>query len=323
MAKKSVKSEKLTKAQLNSLSTVGISGAKTAEEARTIMIEYLVKNEIEDCDDDSFEDLFEMVEAIYEDSDEEMEAAVEEMEAEEIEEDEADEEDDEDEDDEEIEDEEDEEEIEAKLKKQAKKERKKNDTVQNKKQKKVKVKFDPKNNPEDAKIFDPIVELFEENGVSVETNILTNKGITVFAKNENSKKVIIAFFGSKFVDGELIGKVNIPTIKDEDTLAEIFGDDVETKMEGNCRISRDVSFEELLATIKLKWELFEGIVSKLIKKDEKLGKNRKKMEDNLKAEKVAKATKKKVVKKEASEDVDVKKSTTKKKATKKKATKKK
>ena len=61
MAKKKANGKKLDKKMLAKLEEVGITKVTTEEEAKAKMIAFLKKNDIDDCEDDSLEDLYEMV----------------------------------------------------------------------------------------------------------------------------------------------------------------------------------------------------------------------------------------------------------------------
>ena len=266
----------LTKDQIKSLAKVGITKVETQEVASEKMIAFLKKQEITGVEDDGFDSLLEMVEAMYEGSEDGNDKLAEEVVADEkksskkkvavIEE-------------------EKEEEIEEKPKKKSslpakkeaapiKKEAKK-DAV-----KKVSKRLDPLNNEEDAAKFEPLKKAL---GAKFEYNFIVNGGITAKYLGKNVKKNFLSIDSPKVVDGEIVGRVYLSSIRDEKKLRKLFGDDFEIKKSwSNNLLVVDVPLKELISIIKTKKEEFQEIVDSLFKKDEKLGKSRQKMEDDLK-----------------------------------------
>ena len=294
---KKVKTEKLTTAQIKDLDGVSIKGVKTVEEARKKMIAYLNKQEIDDVDEETYEALYDMVEAIYDDTDEALDAAVEEVddEVEEVE-------DDSDEVDDEVDD----------LEDTAEKEEKENDKVQKKTEttakkatekkekakgtKKPSKRLNPLENKDDAARYDELKKVL---GADFEYNFIANGGVSIKYLGKNSKKVFLSFDSPKVnKEGEVVGRVYLSSVKDEEVLQELFGEDIETKKSwsGNILII-GMSISELASSLKTNKKAFDNVIHNLTKKDEKLGKNRAKMEEDLKKENKAKATKAKSAKK--------------------------
>lgn len=307
--KKSESAEKLTPAQIKELAKVGIT-ASTMEEARTKMIDYLKKQDIDDVEDESYQELYDMVDAIYDDTEEAIDAAADELDDEE--DDTTDESDDEEEDDEEEdesdEDEEEDEEDEEEIEEQAEVEQKANDKKQKKVEKKVEKKakekvekkptkrLNPLQNDDDAAKYAPLKKVLS--GSEFEFNFIANGGVSVKYLGKNSKKVFLSFDSPKVTkDGEIVGRVYLSSVKDEEVLKNLFGEDIETKKSwsGNILIV-GISINELADALKTNRKAFDEVLANLSKKDEKLGKNREKMEAELKKENAEKATKKKSVK---------------------------
>lgn len=326
MAKKTKKVEKLTKAQAKKLSEIGIE-AKNMEDARTQMIEFLAKNDIEDVDEDPFDELYDMCAVMYEDSEEEMDDMVEE-EVEEEDEDESDDSDD-DSDEDEDEDEEDEDEEPApkkskkskkspvKKEKPAKKDKKKADKPAKKEKKSRAKRLNPKENKDDAAKYDVLKEALSEMG-EFAFNFIANGGVSVKYLGKNASKVFFSFDSPKVAaDGTITGRVYLSSVKDEEVIYQLFGDEIEIKKSwsGNLLVT-DFSLEDLAQAITDNSEEFEKVLQTLGKKDEKLGKNRDKMEKDLKASKKAKATAKKKAKPAKEEAEEPKKSKKSKKAAK-------
>ena len=330
MAKK--QTTPLTKEQIKSLSKVGISGIETVEQGREAMIAFLKKNDISDVNDESFEDLYEMTEAMYEEPEAEDEKPepkktakkkVAEPEAEEEEDD--DEEDEEEEvkpkksakkeeektepkkttkkkvevEEEDEEDEIEEEEEEVKPKKSAKKEedeKPKKAAVKKDKVTKVSKRLDPLNNEEDAAKYDGLKKVL---GDKFEYNFIVNGGVSVKHIGKNNKKVFLSFDSPKTNDkGEIIGAVYLPIVREEDKLIELFGEDFKIKKywSGNL-LMFDIPLKSVVDSIKENRASFDKILQILIKKDDKLGKNREKMESDLKKGNVKKEEVKLVKKK--------------------------
>jgi len=281
------KTEKLTTAQVKDLDGVNIKGVKTTEEARKKMIAYLKKQEIDDVEEETYEELYDMVEAIYDDTDEALDAATEELD---------------DEVDDEIDD----------LEDTAEKEEKANDKVQKKTEttakkatekkekakgtKKPSKRLNPLENKEDAARYDELKKVL---GADFEYNFIANGGVSIKYLGKNSKKVFLSFDSPKVnKEGEVVGRVYLSSVKDEEVLQELFGEDIETKKSwsGNILVI-GMSISELASSLKSNKKAFDNVISNLTKKDEKLGKNRAKMEEDLKKENKAKATKAKSAKK--------------------------
>jgi hypothetical protein len=315
--KKKSTGKSLAKDVLAKLGKVGITGVKTEDEAKAKMIEFLQKNEIDDCEDDSFEDLYDMVEAMYDGSEEEMndiaseksESAESEDEEEDEDDEEEDEDDDEEEDDDEDDEEEDDEEEDDEEEDDAEEVEKANDKKQKTAVKKATTKakttakakgekskskrLNPLENAEDAKKYDGLKKVLGED--EFEFNFIANGGVSVKYLGKNSKKVFLSFDSPKVTkEGEILGRVYMSSIRDEDVLQRLFGDEIETKKSwsGNILII-GMPLDELVETLENNWDEFEAVLGTLTKKDEKLGKNRKKMEDDLKQTSKKKATEKK------------------------------
>jgi hypothetical protein len=153
--------------------------------------------------------------------------------------------------------------------------------------------------------------LIEELGEKeFEFNFISNGGVSVKLLGKNSKKVFLSFDSPKVTkDGDIIGRVYLSSVRDEEVLKTLFGEDIQTKKSwsGNILIV-DMNLEDVVSSIKENREAFDDVISKLNKKDEKLGKNREKMEKELKKETSEKATKvkeKKAVVKKIEEEVEV------------------
>ena len=317
---KKVKTEKLTTAQIKDLDGVSIKGVTTVEEARKEMIAYLNKQEIDDVDEETYEELYDMVEAIYDDTDAALDAAAEEVEDEEEDEvdDSEEEDDDEDDDEDEVDDSEEEDDSDEvddevdDLEDTAEKEEKANDKVQKKTEttakkatekkekakgtKKPSKRLNPLENKEDAARYDELKKVL---GADFEYNFIANGGVSIKYLGKNSKKVFLSFDSPKVdKDGEVVGRVYLSSVKDEEVLQELFGEDIETKKSwsGNILII-GMSISDLASSLKTNKKAFDDVIHNLTKKDEKLGKNRAKMEEDLKKENQVKATKAKSAKK--------------------------
>ena len=289
--------EKLSPSQVKDLAKVGIT-ASTMEEARTKMIDYLKKQDIDDVEDESFQELYDMVDAIYDDTEEALDAAADELD-DEIEETD----DDNEEEDDEEEDDDDEEEDDEPIVKKAKVESKANDKKQAKVEKKVEKKaketgdkkpskrLNPLQNDDDAERYAPLKSALK--GDEFEFNFIANGGVSVKYCGKNSKKVFLSFDSPKVTkEGEVVGRVYLSSVKDEEVLKNLFGDDIETKKSwsGNILVV-GMSVTDLADALKKNQKAFNEVLASLSKKDEKLGKNREKMEAELKRENAEKATK--------------------------------
>ena len=289
--------EKLSPSQVKDLAKVGII-ASTMEEARTKMIDYLKKQDIDDVEDESFQELYDMVDAIYDDTEEALDAAADELD-DEIEETD----DDNEEEDDEEEDDDDEEEDDEPIVKKAKVESKANDKKQAKVEKKVEKKaketgdkkpskrLNPLQNDDDAERYAPLKSALK--GDEFEFNFIANGGVSVKYCGKNSKKVFLSFDSPKVTkEGEVVGRVYLSSVKDEEVLKNLFGDDIETKKSwsGNILVV-GMSVTDLADALKKNQKAFNEVLASLSKKDEKLGKNREKMEAELKRENAEKATK--------------------------------
>ena len=307
---------KLEKSEITKLKGIGIS-ASDKEEARKEMIKFLAGHDIEGVDDDSFEELYSMCEVLYADSDEEMAAAAKEVsekpkkkakKVEEVQDDE----------DESDEDEEEEEEVQPKKKakkveepkKKAKKvvepevdEEEEEEVVQPKKAKKEKVertkkvrkttkKIDPVHSEEDQSMFDSFKKKISKllKGHEIQFDFLIKSGIVVRLVGENSKRVLFCFNSLKYNDsGEIVGKFYFPTVRNEELLEEIFGEDIEIFEDWSGKLKiKNMPLSEIAGALENSLEIVENIISSINKKDEKLGKNRKKMEEDLKNNKKSK-----------------------------------
>ena len=358
MAKKKSTGTKLTKAELVELEKVGITGVTTKEEAKAKMVEYLSENDIDDCEDDPYDEVLAMVQAIYEDSDDENSDAAAELDEEEEDEaedsdeeedddeeededddeeedededsDEDDEDEDEDEDDsDEEEDEDDEEEAEEEEKANDKKQKKavKKTTAKAKKtaqssgENKPSKRLNPAENADDAAKYDGLKEVLDSKG-NFDFNFIANGGVSIKHIGKNSKKVFLSFDSPKVTkEGDIVGRVYMSSVRDEEVLQGLFGEDIETKKSwsGNILII-GMPLEELISTLYENWSEFEAVLGKLTKKDEKLGKNREKMEKDLKSTKKSKATAAKATAKKATAKKPAAKTTAAKTTTAKKTT---
>ncbi len=335
-------SKKLSAPQKKKLESIGVKGVKTDEEAKLAMIAFLEKEGIDDNDDETYDDLFDMCEAIYEGSDTENDDLVEEVDEEELEEELEDELEDEEEDEDELEDEEEDKKPAKKApKKAAKKAPKKTakkeeaeEEVEEKPvpKKKSKKRINPKENEDDAAKFDGLKEATENLApdYDFEFNFIANGGVTVKFLGNNGKRVFYSFDSPKFVKdsetNEISARVYFPSLKEIDKVEKLFSPDyftIKADWSSNLLV-QDVTLSEFTELIKSEENSKElgAILKRLGKKDEKLGKNREKMEADLKSEKEEKIKKiKSKPKKEEPKKEEPKKSV-KKKAPKKEASKK-
>lgn len=321
-------STKLTKKEIATLKTdCGIKDVTTREEATEKMVEFLEANEIDDLDNVPFEELVSMTEVMYEGSDDESEDLADEVEEEDQEEEEEDQEDETEEEDEDLEDEEKEEEEEdnepktkVKSKTKAKTESKTETKEKTKSSPKRKNrKLDPKNNPEDAKKFDKLISTIKDqfSDHNFEFNFIANGGLTVKFLGENSKRAFFSFDSPKNKDGVISARVYFPTIKDEQKIRDLFDNQYEVKPDWSDNILvRDIGLTELVEFFEEKSDELQTLLKNFGAKDSKLGKNRDKMEEELKKGKVEKA--KSIKSKKSEEDTEEK--TPKKKAAPKKKT---
>lgn len=265
------KSEKLSKAQVKQLQSIGIVKCKDVEDGRQKMIEFLHSESIEDVEEDSFDELFEMASLMYDGSDAENNDLAEEVEEEDLEA--------------EIEAEVEEEEVEEKPKKKGKAKTEKTPKAKTDKVKRTTKRLDPKNNPEDAKRYDELLEAVQALSPddSFDFNFIANGGVTVKYLRENSKRAFFSFDSPKSKEGKILARVYFPVLKKEEDVKDIFGEDYEIKADwsGN-HLVHDVELNELVTLMTADAEKFQAILTSLGKKDEKLGKNRQKMEDDLK-----------------------------------------
>jgi len=298
------KSEKLSKAQVKQLQSIGIKNAKDVEAGRKAMIAFLHSEDIEDVDEDTFDELFEMSSLMYEGSDKENDELAEEVEAEEDLEAEIEAE---------VEEEEMEEEEEdtKPAKKTPKPKATKPKAEKKDKVKRVTKRLDPKNNPEDAKRYDALVSAVEALSPddAFDFNFIANGGVTVKFLGDNSKRAFFSFDSPKCKGEQILARVYFPVLKKEDDVRSLFGEDYEIKSDwsGN-HLVHDVDVNDLVTLMTDDAEKFQAILTGLGKKDEKLGKNRKKMMDDLKSdkeEKVAAIKSKKAPKVEAEAEAEV------------------
>lgn len=346
---------KLSPDQIKELATIKITGVKTVEDASAKMISYLAKNEIDGVDDESYQELFNMSEVIFQGSDEELDEAAKEVapkkatnkatkiapivdEEEEEDEDEDEDEDDEDEEEDEVtlddmkaaliasglkkkavseltekkiiaaynklqEEDEDEDEDEAEEVAPAPKAKPalKANVAETPKAKpavaktvvakKVSKKISPLTNPEDEAKFDKfkadLTKLLK--GHEVGFNFIANGGLSVRIIGKNGSKVILSYDTPKYdKDEKIVASVFMPT-KDEKLLSELFGEDIEIKSAWSGALhATNLSFSDVIGAFKENKETLDKLVNSIIKKDEKLGKNREKMEADLKSTKTAK-----------------------------------
>ena len=349
---------KLTSEQIKELAAIKITGVKTVEDASAKMISYLAKNEIDGVDDESYQELFNMSEVIFQGSDDELDEAAKEVAPKKADKkatkvapivaEEEDEDEDEDEDEEEDEDETEAEDevtledmkvalIASGLKKKAVSElsEKKIIAAYSKLQeeddededeedeaeevapapkkgtvkpvakpvvakpavakavvaKKVSKKISPLTNPEDEAKFDKfkadLTKLLK--GHEVGFNFIANGGLSVRIIGKNGSKVILSYDTPKYdKDEKIVASVFMPT-KDEKLLSELFGEDIEIKSAWSGALhATNLSFSDVIGAFKENKETLDKLVNTIIKKDEKLGKNREKMEADLKSTKTAK-----------------------------------
>ena len=294
------KTVNLTDADVKSLKSIGITSVKTEDEARKKLLAYLKKNEIEDVEDEPLKDLIEMAEAFYdgdaeaeEDETEEEEvpapkkkaapAPVAKKKAVVVEEDE----------------EEDMEELAKESKKKVAAAPVKK-AVAKKEVASDKVAFDPKTNDADAKVLHKAFGKHFPKG-EFEYKFLAGGGVTIFHVGKNSKKAVVSFDNIKSRASELTGNLYL------NSASRIAHDEIpcdsdlhfawsKTSFVKNVKISE---VDEILTD-----ELVTFLMSKVAKLDVKLGKNRDKMEANLKGDKTPakKVVAKKVVEDEVEED---------------------
>lgn len=310
---------KLSKEQKAQLEKLGLTGFTTVEESREKLVELMKELGIDD-DGESWEDIYSIVETLIEDSAED-EELMDEVEAE----DEDEEDEDEEAEDEEAEDEQEivlptkkekqkaEEQKTGKAKAEAKavEAKKKDKVIPEKvaKAPKVSKRFNPIGDPNDAKKFDGIKKALAKFG-KFEYNFIANGGCSIKFLGKNSTKVFLSFDTPRIEDGELIGGMFIPSIKDKEKLTEIFSEDYEIKNAwSGIPFVAKFPLNELIQVLADQEEFFKKLLDGFGKKDVTLGKNREKMEEQLKVEKTAKVaaikakaaepTKKEATKKEA------------------------
>jgi hypothetical protein len=330
---------KLSKEQSAKLAKIGIKNCKTVEDSREAMVEVMVGLGIDD-DGESWEDVYDIVYTLLDDTETEnddladevndeeeeevvapkksskkKEVVVEEEDDEEVEEEDADEDTDEDAepsleemkevllengftkkelkklDDEEIEEafnaieeEEVEEEVVEEKKPAVKKPEPKADKKApvKKADKKASKRLNPKENKEDAALYDVFKKALSKFG-EFEFNFIANGGCSVKYLGKNSTKVFFSFDSPKMTDGKIVGRVYSSAVKTDEKLAEMFGEDFEIKKDwSGIPIMIDISLDEIIVALKENKEVFEAFLKNLEGKDTKLGKNREKMEEQLK-----------------------------------------
>lgn len=266
---------KLTKSQIERLGALGIT-EKDEASAKKAVLKHLENNDITEVDDELLDDLIEMAEAFpLEETEETEETSEEEL----------------DEASEELEETNDEEEEEMPAPKKpagksaskaapaakapAKKAAKKETAKKSKR-------IDPAKSAKDRVHYDFLSEKMP-NGEKFEYNWLSGGGLAVKHVGKNAKKSLISFEPSLQEDGTLVGnlifniwKKNIKRLK------EIIGADYDVAQtwSGNPYVAGASSKDYL--KILSKKDFMKEMLAMVEKGDEKLGKNRDKMEDNLK-----------------------------------------
>ena len=310
----------LSKEQKKNLKEVGITTAKTVEEGEQAMKDFLKGHDL-DTDDEDFDELYEMSALMYSDSDDENDDLADEVEEKETAERNLYEEslnggkskkaapaaeDEEDDDDEEEKSEPAETEAEpVEAKKEEKPKPKPKAKTAPKKSAKVSKSLNPKVNPEDAKKFDALKKVLDDSlEVSLKHNFIANGGLTVKYSGANGNRVLFSYDSPKRKEDEILARVYFPAIKNEEKLRELFGEDFQMKPDwSNNILIHNVPLNEFTDLISNNIEFIENIVGGLSKKDEKLGKNRQKMEDDLKSKKKEKASSVKPKKETAEKEV--------------------
>lgn len=324
------KTTKVSADQTKKLESIGIKGIKTVEEGHAALLAFLAKNDIDGVDDEDFDALWAMAEVIFEGSDDELKEAAAELEESEKEakakggkkgkkEAEA-----------EVAEAEAEEltvdqmrihlidsgimkkkEVkelkdkavikafnDAKPSSDGAKEKGKDKPTAAPKAKttttKVSKKIDPLNNPEDATKYDAFKKELDKilKGHTLEYKFIANGGLSVRIVGENGSKVFLSYDTPKYnKENEIVASVFMP-IKDQAVFEEIFGDDIEIKKAWNgAMYAANTTQKEVIAAFKENEAQLTSIVTSIVKKDEKLGKNREKMYDDLKSDKTDKANK--------------------------------
>jgi DNA mismatch repair ATPase MutL len=271
---------KLSKDQIEALAGLSIT-AKDEAAAKKAVLKFLKENEITDVENESLDDLLEMAAAFAPEETDEVEDS-EGTSDEEL--------------DEAASDEEDEEEEalppskgkgKAAAKPVAKPAAKAAAKPVAKKESKKVTKIDPANNKKDRAHYDFLAAKMPE-GEKFEYNWLTGGGLAVKFVGNNAKKSLISFEPS-LRDGVLTGNLifNIWK-KNPKRLKELIGDDFEfsNTWSGNIFIANATSkdYEKILA----KKGFMTEMLAMVEKSDEKLGKNRDKMEAGLKGKSTTK-----------------------------------
>lgn len=162
-------------------------------------------------------------------------------------------------------------------------------------------KVDPLHNEDHAAEYKPLLDALTKilpKDSTLSHNFLANGGLSAKIVGANSTKVLLSFDTAKRIEGKITGGIIIPMIKDEETFDMLFDEvgDIGKTWNG-LFIAKNVSIDETVEVIKAHTDTFLNLNSSITKKDEKLGKNREKMEADLKEEKKAKVVKKKATKK--------------------------
>ncbi len=289
--------EKLNKTEIADLQSRGIKGLKTKEEAREKMVEMLAKEGVDVEDDETYDEVYEMWDVMFPVSEAANDALAEEV----AEEDEAEEEETEEDEEEKGED------FEAEVKKDVKKSKPAKTTAPKatKKQAEKKIKksakrLDPKNNEDDAKRYDALKKVIQALSPKdqFDFNFIANGGVTVKYMGDNSKRAFLSFDSPKTKGDKIYARTYIPSVRSEEVIKDIFGEDYVIKADwsGNFLV-HDIEVSELVELIKNDSDKFKDILTTLGKKDEKLGKNRKKMIDDLQGKKTEAVEKVKTKKK--------------------------
>lgn len=320
------KETKLKDSEVAKLKEVGITGVKTVEEAKKKLLKYLKDNEVDGVDDESLSDLIDMASGFYEGGEEEEEETEEEEAEEETEE--AEEEEEEEEKPakkstkkeepkkaaakkpvkkEEVEEEEEEEAEEEEEEEEEEKPKKAAATKKVAPEKKAKAgraalkgeTFDAENEEhvELIKKFGKM-KIFKTKKVETEVKVL-KKGCTVYLLLNAAKKAIISIDRCRVVDGEIVGDLFFNALKGKEEVEKhVEAGDHEVKpFNKNLLFVKSITGSEMKEI--LTDELMEVMIGKLQVSDERLTKNRKKMEESLSEEKGKKTTPAKEEKKSA------------------------
>ncbi len=272
------------------LAALGIS-AKTEEEARKKLLEILNENGIDGMEEEDTDTLIEIAEAC---GDEEEAAKTEEEEMDELaeeveEEDEEVEAAEEEEDEEDEEDEEPEEEVEVKNAKPVKKVEKpvkKVEKLANVESVGKKRRLNPKTNSEDRKYFlDTFKDIFPDE--NFEYAWVASAGVTIKYKGENSSRGIVSLENASLQsDGSIRCNLYFLTLAKNLEVLDNVDIDYAICWSG-APFVKGITFEKAKEVIS---DIKDSILPDIKKMDKRLGENRKKMEESLKATNVKKET---------------------------------